>query len=262
MGTLTGAVPPELRAMRRWVCADEGSKQPVRCSDGTPASVSRPGDWGSFEEAAECVERGWFDYLGFVFAGDGVVGIDVDRAFGEDGMLSADAVETIWACGSYAEVSKSGNGIHILCLGELPFRGRNNRAGWEIYREARYFVLTGRTVMFRELAEAQEGIDLVMERHFADAPREGGGRRGPRTWEPEWLPRDDGRIALAPSYPPVASGSRHLSLVSYCGQQWNAGCPRDRMLGVALRQNERGLVPPLPEAEVAQIVASVTRYGR
>lgn len=262
MGTLTDAVPEPLRALRRWVCADGDSKQPISCVDGSPASVTRPGTWGTFEEAAECVERGWFEYLGFVFAGDGVVGIDVDHAFGEDGMLSADAVRAIRACGSYAEVSKSGNGIHILCLGELPFRGRNNRAGWEIYSEKRYFVLTGRTVLFSELAEAQDGIDLVLGEHFADEPRDGAGGRGPTIWEPEWVPRDDGRIPIAPRYPPVTSGSRHLSLVSYCGQQWNAGCPAGALLGLALRENARSLVPPLPEGEVEQVVRSVTRYRR
>lgn len=262
MGTLTEAIPEELRALDRWVCANRDSKRPMRCFDGGAASVSKPDTWGSFDEACECIARGIYAYAGFVFADDGLVGIDIDHAFGEDGMLSEEASEAIAACASYTEVSKSGGGIHIICRGSIPFRGRNNREGWEIYRDARYFVLTGRTVIYGEVADAQEGIDAVLATHFADMPRDGARGRGPLIWEPVWEDRDDGRVNLTPTYPVVSSGARHISLVSYCGQLWQAGCSEDALLELALAQNQRYLDPPLGEAEVNQIVQSCKRYRR
>lgn len=262
MGTLLSAIPLEMRELQRWVCAEEGSKRPLKCFERGAASVSDPGTWGTFEQAAEAVGTGARDYAGFVFADDGFVGIDIDGAFGEDGMPTDEAVEAITACRSYTEVSKSGRGIHIVCGGKLPFKGRNNHEGWEIYRDGRYFVLTGRTVCHGEVREAQEGIDLVLREHFADMPREGRGDRGPVIWEPRWEPRGDGRVAVEPAWPDATPGSRHLSMVSYLGRLRGQGCPEDQMLSLALRQNERHVSPPMPEREVAQIVRSVTRYRR
>jgi len=179
--TVCDAIPDELRELDRWVCCDPSSKRPMRPFDGGAASVSRPETWGSFEDARRCVEEGIYAWAGFVFADDGYVGIDIDHAFGGDGMPSEEALEAVRACASYSEVSKSGNGIHIVCKGDLPFRGRNNRQGWEIYRDARFFVLTGRRFAYGSVEEAQAGIDLVVGRAHtagADLPH-GGGRRPP-----------------------------------------------------------------------------------
>lgn len=262
MGTLAEAIPEELRALERWVCADRDSKRPMRPFDGGPASVSDPATWGSYEDARRCVEEGIYEYMGFVFADDGYVGIDIDHAFEDSGLLSDEALDAVTACQSYAEVSKSGNGIHIVCRGSLPFRGRNNRAGWEIYREARFFVLTGSTVVYRELRDAQEGIDMVLSEHFADTPRDGGGSTGPRILQPTWVIPEGSRVPLWPRFPTVGSGSRHISLVSYCGQAWSAGASEASLLRMASVANRRFMDPPLEDAEVEQIARSVTRYRR
>jgi len=260
--TVCDAIPDELRELDRWVCCDPSSKRPMRPFDGGAASVSRPETWGSFEDARRCVEEGIYAWAGFVFADDGYVGIDIDHAFGGDGMPSEEALEAVRACASYSEVSKSGNGIHIVCKGDLPFRGRNNRQGWEIYRDARFFVLTGRRFAYGSVEEAQAGIDLVVGRHFADEAREGQGGRGPVIWQPEWPRPRDGRIPLEPTYPTVEAGGRHISLVSFCGQWWQAGVSEDALMSLALRANERYMSPPLPDSEVRQVVESCRRYRR
>ena len=115
----------------------------------------------------------------------------------------------------------------------------------------------------RPVADAQDGIDAVLARHFAEEARESAaGAPSARVWDPVWRTRGDGRIAVEPEWPDVTAGSRHLALVSYCGQQWGAGCPRAAMLPLALRQNERHIRPPLPDDEVEQVVRSVTDYRR
>lgn len=264
MPTLTGSIPPEMRALQRWVCANADSKCPMRAFEPKPASVAKPDTWATFEEAAERVDDGTYEYAGFVFDGDGLVGIDIDRGIGEDGLPTEDALEAIRACGSYTEVSKSGKGFHIVCRGELPFGGRNNRKGWEVYREGRYFVLTGRTVLFSEIADAQEGIDLVLARHFADEPPKGDVRKGrrQRIWSPRYEMPEGRLLPMCPSFDAVASGSRHISLVSFCGQMHSAGAHRDTLLALAAAANGRYMSPPLDDAEVRQVVESVSRYRR
>ena len=263
MGTLTEAVPEELRELERWVCAGDETKRPLCCFGERAASVSDPRTWGTFEEASQAVACGRFPWAGFVFAGDGLVGIDIDCGFDELGMPTEEAVEAIEACRSYTEVSRSGKGFHIICRGDIPFKGANNRQGWEIYKDARYFVLTGMTVGYTEIADAQGGIDLVVERHFrpvTDIDRDRGG--GERIWEPEWRRPENGRVPLEPTYPVVTDGCRHLSLVSACGALHQAGYPKDELLARAEAVNARFVRPPLPADEVRQIVDSVTRYRR
>lgn len=261
MPTLMENIPNELRELQRWVCANADSKRPMRCFEGKAASVSKPNTWGDYDEAKSAVEQGIYEYAGFVFDDDGYVGIDIDHAFDEDGMPTDEALAAVKACGSYTELSKSGNGFHIICKGSLPFKGRNNRKGWEIYREARYFVLTGRTVMFEDIAEAQEGIQFVLDEHFAEIEAEGGGGRRDRIWNPDWsLDGETGRMRC--SYGEVSSGGRHIALVSYCGHLHNCGAHKSTVLKCAIAANESYMRPPLPGEEVRQVVDSVTRYRR
>lgn len=264
MATLMGNIPPELRGLQRWVCSNADSKMPMRAFAAAAASVSKPDTWASFEEAEECVEGGIYEYAGFVFDADGFVGIDIDCGFDEDGLPTEEALAAIRACRSYTEVSKSGKGFHIICKGDIPFRGKNNRKGWEIYREGRFFVLTGQTVMFTDIAEAQEGIDAVLEAHFSDEVAESSSNSGNRQkiWKPSYTLRSNGKVPLCPTFEPVTSGSRHLSLVSYCGQIHRALAHKETLLKMALTVNERYMEPPLGEEEVRQIVDSVTRYRR
>lgn len=264
MTTLMENIPPELRGLQRWVCSNADSKMPMRAFAAAAASVSKPDTWATFEEAEECVEGGIYEYAGFVFDHDGLIGIDIDCGFDEDGLPTEEALAAISACRSYTEVSKSGKGFHIICKGEIPFRGRNNRKGWEIYREGRFFVLTGQTVMFSDIADAQEGIDAVLEAHFSDEVSESSGSAGTRQkiWKPSYIKSDDGKLPLCPTFEPVSSGSRHLSLVSYCGQIHRALAHKETLLKMAESVNERYMVPPLEEVEVRQIVDSVTRYRR
>ena len=273
MPTRTEAIPPELRELQHWVGRDVAVAESLGLTGKTPlcvfrngaASVSNPSTWGSFDEACECLEGGLYEHLGFVFADDGYVGIDIDKgvAFGEDGLPSPDALEAIRACASYTELSQSNRAFHIICRGKLPFGGRNNGKGWEIYRTKRYFVLTGNTLLYDEIADAQDGIDLVVRRHFPDAPREGsGGNRRTKIWEPHWRLLDGGRVMVEPERETVTSGSRHLSMVSYCGQLHTCLAHKSVVLKMALIANGRYMDPPLPASEVESIVNSVTRYRR
>lgn len=262
MGALRDSIPQQLQDLHRWVCSNKDSKRPMRAFEAKPASTTKPSTWASFEEAESCVENGTYEYVGFVFDNDGYIGIDIDHGIDEDGFPTDEALEIINACKSYTEVSKSGKGFHIICEGELPITGSNNRKGWEIYREGRFFVLTGQTVMYSDIQNAQEGIDLALSKHFSDDIPKADTPKGDkkRIWAPTYSMRD-GKISL-PTFDTVSPGSRHICMVSFCGQFWTALAHKNTVLRMARAVNERYMSPPLEDNEIRQIVESVTRYRR
>ena len=260
MGTRAGSVPPEMRALRRWVGVEirDGRKVPVDLFGTGNASATDPGSWYGFEQAVERMEEGAVDWLGFVLADDGIVGIDIDHCV-DRGIPDDEALEAIRACGSYAELSVSGEGVHIFCKGGLPFDGRKV-GGWEAYKDRRYFLVTGRQIGRHSLAEAQAGIDAVVEGHLR-LPEVGGGDSYTRAiWEPKMEVRR-GRPRLV--WPDVESGGRHLALVSFCGRLVGTeGLERDYIAARTMEMNAAHMRPPLPDEEVLSIVDSCMRYRR
>ncbi len=255
-------LPPALRSLPRFVCAGAGSKRPMQAGSDRPASTADPSSWTTFEKARAAVERGKYDYAGFVFAGDGIVGIDIDRGVDEEGFITPSAADIIGRCRSYTERSKSGRGFHILLKGELPFKGKNNLAGVEIYKDARYFILTGDVLVYRTLEENQAAIDEVVAAYFPDAPRESGGPVGERFYRPVWPMPEGGRVPLRPSYPHIACGGRNTSLTSLAGVMRWEGYTEEQILRELERANAEACDPPLDGRELRTIAASVMRYTR
>ena len=162
-------IPEELKKLDQWVCANDGSKVPMKAWENEAASSTNPETWSDFETALESYNQHYYDYCGFVFADNGYVGIDIDEGYDEDGLMSVLGADIVGKCHSYTEKSRSGRGFHILLRGTLPFKGKNNLAGVEIYKAARYFIMTGNTLLYREIIENQEAIDCVVEKYFPEA---------------------------------------------------------------------------------------------
>ncbi len=82
--------------------------------------------------------------IGFVFtSGDDLCGVDLDRCRDpETGEMESWAQEIIGELDSYAEISPSGRGVHVLLRGELP-PGRRRKDCVEMYDRARFFTITG-----------------------------------------------------------------------------------------------------------------------
>ena len=154
-------IPAELKLLPQWVNAWNNSKIPMQSTIKKSASSVDPNTWNTYETAVASVEDGNYDHIGFVFADNGIVGIDIDAGFEDNGLLSALSVDLIRHCESYTEKSKSGRGIHILVKGDLPFNGRNNRNGVEIYKSGRYFIMTGKTLIFKEIIEKSSKIFFI-----------------------------------------------------------------------------------------------------
>lgn len=255
-------VPDELRDLDRWVCVYNGRKVPYRAdARSVAASSTNSATWASFPDAVEAVENGCYDGIGFVFNGDGIVGIDIDAGFDEDGFLSELSCDCISACESYTELSRSSRGVHIILRGNLPFPGRNNRSGLEIYREGRYFIVTGKQLLFAEIVENQEAIDYIVEKYFKDESSESDGDYTPRIYSPDWTPPDDKTIRVRPYYPEIGQGIRNVSLLSLAGHLRSCGYNADEVYIELQVANQQACKPPLSVEEIDRIVRSSEKYA-
>lgn len=261
-------IPAELKVLNQWVCTWDGSKIPMRTFERAGASSTDPSSWGTFEQACAVVEAGYYDQIGFVFADNGIVGIDIDTGF-EDGLMTPLCVDIMKACGSYTEKSRSGRGVHIFVKGSLPFEGKNNLQGVEIYRSRRYFICTGRQIVFDSIIENQTGIDYVLGKYFQEPtnlkPEQSKFERKAKytkIYTPEHKKPKNGRFRLNPVYPEISKGNRHLSMLSFGGSLWQQGYEIKQVYEELCRVNEESCKPPLEVREIQSICNSVAKYQR
>ena len=144
------SIPEELKVRPQWVVwkavwraeSENLDKVPYSAESGCKASSTDLLTWSTFENACETLETGEYSGLGFVFSsGDPYTGIDLDNcADQETGEIRQWALEIVRYFDSYAELSATGRGIHIIVKGEVP----NRRKGEvEVYSSKRFFVMTG-----------------------------------------------------------------------------------------------------------------------
>lgn len=139
MTLLPNNIPAELRALPNWVTWNPDKAPRIPGSHRFRASVTNPNTWRSFDQAIADIPT-WYHGIGFVFTNTPYAGIDLDKCIQGNHLL-------LWACNilnslnSYAEVSPSGAGIHIIVRADLP-SGRH-RGSVELYSSGRYFTMTG-----------------------------------------------------------------------------------------------------------------------
>lgn len=166
-------IPNELRKLNRWVCwaMEERNGKPTKVPKNPKTAGNAMPDnadtWGSFKQAIDTAKRHNFPGIGFMFNGDGIVGVDIDgcrdKETGELTEIAADIVNTL---DSYTEVSASGKGIHIICRGKLPEEKRRHKSV-EMYETLRYFIMTGEVLDGREtIQERSEQLLIVHEKYI------------------------------------------------------------------------------------------------
>ena len=259
------SIPEELKKLNQWVCVAADSKAPINPYTGFGASSSSSDTWGEFETASYLVEQGMVSNVGFVFNSNGIVGIDIDTGYDEDGFISELAVDIIRHCHSYTEKSRSGRGFHILVKGSLPFTGKNNLQGVEIYEKCRYFIMTGDTLLYKDIVENQEAIDYVLSKYFSgtDERKSKDPRARDRIYNPVWEnPLHDGKISLSPKFPKITKGNRNVSLLSIAGGWHNIGYSKEQIYNNLLIVNNTACVPPLDTQEIENICKSIAKYRR
>ena len=257
-------IPQELRVLRQWVCANDCSKVPMQATRPYPASSTNPATWSSFEEAVGAVLDGYYDYIGFVFNDNGIVGIDIDDGYTHTGNLSPIAMDVLGNCNSYTEKSKSGRGFHIFVKGDVPFKGKNNLAGVEVYKTARFFIMTGDVMWLRaEILDNQQALDYIVDKYFPETREKKSTAVTPRIYNPEWdSPKGSKRVRVKPNYPVIPDGCRNICLTSLAGMMHSIGYTKGQIYRELQYANSTACKPPLDDGELKSICNSVTRYRR
>lgn len=257
-------IPWELRRLDQWVCANEGSKVPMQATRCCAASSTNPDTWSSFEDALAAVESGFYDYIGFVFNDNGIVGIDIDKGYTECGQVSELASDIIAKCWSYTERSKSSRGFHIFVKGDIPFKGKNNLAGVEIYKAARFFIMTGDVVLsLTDIEENQRALEAIVTTYFPETREPKTTATTPRIYNPLWdNPKGNKRVRVKPNYPVIPDGCRNICLTSLAGMMHSIGYTKGQIYRELQYANETACQPPLPDSELKTICNSVARYRR
>ena len=255
-------IPSELKTLNQWVVTMDESKIPLNPLTGYNASSTNSETWSPYRYAKKRVVNCSCNWLGFVFNDNGIVGIDVDDGYDDDGFMSEIAVDIIGKCQSYTEKSKSGRGFHILLKGDIPFKGKNNLKGVEMYKQSRFFIMTGDVFMYDTIIENQEAIDYIIDKYFPTT-RESTTPNNTfdRIYTPIWE-KPQGRIKLRPVYPKITTGSRNICLTSLAGMLHNQGYSPQQILEEIAYCNKVACDPILHERELVTIVNSVTRYKR
>src|SRR5690606_4010765 len=148
-------IPRALVELPRWVTW-AGKKVPFDPSvPNTPASVTDPDTWGTFDTARNAYDEGGRDGVGIVLNGDGLVGIDLDNCV-KHGKPDPQALALLERIGSrYIEFSPSGRGLRGFGYSAPPKRCKGVIEGIsvELYATARYLTVTGHALNDGPIAE-------------------------------------------------------------------------------------------------------------
>ena len=175
-------IPAELKQRDQWVVwrleerDGKQTKPPRTPRTGKLADSTDPRTWGTFDEAVQAHQCNGSAGIGFVFSPDDpYAGVDLDRCVDADGVLTETAQWLVTHLDSYAELSPSGRGVHIMLRGELPARGNRrklNEIHVEFYDHGRYFTFTGHRLADAPatIEDRQECLRTIHNRAFPPEP--------------------------------------------------------------------------------------------
>jgi hypothetical protein len=150
-----------------------------------PDQLARPNDpqtWGSYEEALKTYQARLCDGIGFCLFNTDKAAFDFDNARDPvTGRIAREAEDYVTRANSYAEVSVSGTGLHVIGLGNGPKVHRKQKIeGSDIEIESyrggadRYIIITGAPLEHhaRPLANIDAVIDSVVGELDGDLTRD------------------------------------------------------------------------------------------
>ena len=162
-----------LRAMNNWcvwkleTVKGRQTKVPYDIVTGKKASSTDKRTWRTYQLVSDLLKTNCIGYsgLGFMIS-DGIIFVDVDHCIDDNGVIDERGQDVLSAFPeSYAEVSQSGHGIHILTRGTLSRSFNNRKNGVEMYSADRYCAYTGNALQANDPAEEQHGIDYVFHKY-------------------------------------------------------------------------------------------------
>lgn len=163
------SIPDELKAIPSWVLwrLEPGKKRELEkhpySITGKMASCSNPKTWSDFNSVVKEFKKGGYTGIGFQLSSDNeIVCIDLDDK--ENTGKLPGFLDIAREFNSFTEVSYSGLGLHIWCIGKKP-GSKCRREYLEIYEQDRFIAVTGDQVdgSPNTINSAQEAINKFYE---------------------------------------------------------------------------------------------------
>jgi KaiC/GvpD/RAD55 family RecA-like ATPase len=133
-------IPNEIKYLTQFV--GHKNKVPINLKTGANASSVDPSSWVTFHQAVTRYKMYGCDGIGFVIKPP-YLGVDLDDCI-ENGVMNDFCKNVISKLDSYTEYSPSGTGVHIICKGTIDQAIKKDT--YEVYREGRYFTMTGNVI--------------------------------------------------------------------------------------------------------------------
>lgn len=185
-------IPDKLRHLNNWVLWARSPRKDGKGTDKTPvnaktmgnAQSNNPGTWADYKTACNALRQcegqsidigkgktGTIAGLGFMLTGSGIVCIDLDHV-SEDLQAYREGKQQgiVWEFltqtegRAYAEISQSGEGIHIFASGQLP-EGSRRKNGIEMYDTGRFIAMTGNIVDDNHTTLTGDCTDVLTSLH-------------------------------------------------------------------------------------------------
>lgn len=164
-------IPAELRALPQWVAAGS-DKIPINPRTGQRADPANPATGGTFAEAVQAGMK----HIGFILGkSDPFTVIDLDDPYErnikgakskikpedpdfQEAVERAERHTKIYeSFNTYAELSQSGTGVHLVMTGSIPCGVRRDKV--EIYSSERYIIFTGNVIRNAPISNCQVLLD-------------------------------------------------------------------------------------------------------
>lgn len=161
-------IPKELLILKQWCLwkyEDVGAIKPTKVPyqpNGKLANVNEANSWSTFQDCFNILQLGSYSGLGFIFTADDPYSfIDLDDAEGDNAILERH-LKVFHEFNTYAEISPSGMGLHLICKGKVPAGRRRSKI--EIYPSQRYATMTGNIYNNRDtITDCQANLTLLWE---------------------------------------------------------------------------------------------------
>lgn len=166
------SIPDELKKDDQWVLwklepNDTGKMTKVPYNkNGFKAKSNDSSTWMTFEDAYAAYIQSPEEYsgLGFMFSeSDEFIGFDLDDVRNPiTGEFNPGILDEIMSLESYAEISQSGEGVHVIAIGKVPGPRRRNN-GREMYDSGQFFVVTGNHISGTPLTINEAPEEAILE---------------------------------------------------------------------------------------------------
>lgn len=152
-------LPPELLDKPQWLVSGEDKAPRSPKLNGRHVDVRDKNFFVTYPEATAFALQHGMD-IGFALTPeDPFVVVDLDAPANEDQRNRHQLIYESFQ--SYAELSRSGKGVHIWCQGSLPSGARRDSV--EVYPHSRYMICTGRTIKPLPVSNCQELLDKLYQ---------------------------------------------------------------------------------------------------